>query len=70
VGVVRFITVREVENHGVIEHRAVGLGHALESGDNAFDQRHAMMTVTCPNLFGSEPPFFLASHQFNRVISR
>jgi hypothetical protein len=63
-------TIREVEKHGVIEHRAVGHGHALESGDNAFDQRHAMMTATCPDLFASEPPFLLTSQQFNRVISR
>ena len=34
--------VREIKEHGVVEHRAVTLGHALEAFDNAINDLHVM----------------------------
>ena len=38
----RLPAVREIKEHGVVEHRAVTLGHALEAFDDAINDLHVM----------------------------
>ena len=50
-GVMRFASVRKIEDHCVVEHRSTRFGHTLETCYHPVDQAHVMSAAPLPDDF-------------------
>ena len=49
-----FPGVGEIEDHRVVEHRALALGHAFEAGDDAVDEFHVVELGALADFLGGD----------------